>query len=456
MSPTRSAGRTWLAALALLAIAAAAVVLAPHPQPAAGGPPPASGEPVTSTLLGCPALRADSPGGRTTYGVGSAKLPGLGSTGAIGVEPTGKVPTRGRTVAEPAPAGQGLAVQGSAGLAQGLFAWRVDEGKALAWLRCGAPRASWWFTGAGASIDHESTLVLTNLDAGPAVVDLDVFGPDGPVDVSASGGRGITIGPDEHVTVPMIELAPQTDQLAVHVRASQGRVVAAMRDRFARSATATPGEEWLSGTAGPARVVRLAGAPGLAVRRTLVVANPGDSVAPLEIEVASRNGRSIADGLTNLRVEPGSVTTINLSPILRGEPLAVIVHAARPVVASVRMTTGSGDEVVAGPALPLTGPAVAPIVGRTTLHLIGGPNPSRSTVEVFDSAGAKLEEQTVDLDANTLVDKPVPSGAAYAVITPTEGMPFGAAIAVIRTRASAQPLAELPLLVRVPGVRPAG
>ncbi|MFT4009775.1 MAG: DUF5719 family protein [Nocardioidaceae bacterium] len=447
--------RSWVAALVLLGSAIAAVLVAPHPSAAPSGPPPGRGEPVRNTLLACPALKADAQGGRTTYGVGSADLSDVSSGGEIRLDPDGEAPGRGRTVAGRAPAEQGLTVTAAGGLAQGLFAWRVDDGKALATLRCDAPRGSWWFAGAGASLDHESTLVLTNLDAGPAVVDVDVFGPQGPVDVSASGGRGITVGPGEHVALSMVELAPQSDELAVHVVASQGRVVAAMRDRYAGSATSTPGDEWLSGAAAPARIVRLVGAPA-GGHRTLVVANPGDSVAPLTVEVTGPNGRSLATGLGDLSVGPGSVTTVDLSKVLRGEAYGVIVRSERPVVAGLRVLTGAGDDVVAGPALPLTAPAAVPVVGASTLQLVGGAAPSRVRVQMFGGSGGQLAEQSVELDANALVQVPVQPEAAYAVVTPTQGMPYGAVLSVVRKRASAQPLADLPVLARVPGVRPAG
>ncbi|WP_442940283.1 DUF5719 family protein [Nocardioides sp. B-3] len=45
--------------------------------------------------------------------------------------------------------------------------------------------------GVGAAPEHSSTLELVNPDGGPAVADVTVLGPSGPVDVPAL--RGVTV-----------------------------------------------------------------------------------------------------------------------------------------------------------------------------------------------------------------------------------------------------------------------
>ena len=74
---------------------------------------------------------------------------------------------------------------------------------------CSSPRASWWFTGAGAAIDHESTLVLSNVDAGQSVVDVRVLSPEGEADVAESGGQGVKVPAGGQVALPLANLTPQ-------------------------------------------------------------------------------------------------------------------------------------------------------------------------------------------------------------------------------------------------------
>ena len=97
--------------------------------------------------------------------------------------------------------------------------------------------------------------------------------------------------------IALADIAPQTDDLAIDVRTSRGRVVAAVDDSFARRPSGRPGQEWLAGTDLPSRTLRLAGLPAdLRLAARLLVANPSDLEAVVDVRVAGRSGTFTPDG----------------------------------------------------------------------------------------------------------------------------------------------------------------
>lgn len=432
----------------VLLVAAVLVLVTPGD---AGSPPreqASYGAPVTQTTLGCP-RRAPSPSGvRTSYGVGLAAVQGTGEEGTL--QP-GLSIRRGEAPTVEASSAEGLDVSGTDGFAQGLFAWRADTGSSTAVADCAAPRASWWFTGVGAALDHESTLTITNLDQAAAVVDIRALSQDGEVDLSATGGTGMTIQPGAHENLPLVELAPQNDELSIWVHATRGRVVAAVTDRYVETPTAPPGFEWLPSQTEPSRLLRLSGVPARAKQRTLLVANPSELESVLTVEVAGPSGRFVPTGLEELSVEPGAVLSVDFSDVLR-EALAVRLTGTVPVVATLRSLGRDGDIAYAGVAHPLAAPAALPVVGRTALQLTAGNQTSRAQVTAYDSEGLPLDDTRLSVAPHATTTWTAPNDAAYLVVDPVQGAPYGA---VVYEGASAIPLHDLPIDIRVPVVRPA-
>lgn len=478
-SRSRRGGRYGLVlALVLPVLAGAVIWAAPQPDPAPSGPPAAREEPVTSTSLGCP---GSGVGRQTQFGIGLAPLVEASDGGGLITDPEGSTPTRGGVVTSQGRGGDSVSVRGTGGSAQGLFAWRADRTRGLAVADCSTPRASWWFIGAGAALDHESTLVLQNLDGSPAIVDVAVFGPDGPIDVTAAGGRGITVPPGELIRVPMVELAPQTDELAVQVAASQGRVVAAIADHFALTPTAAVGNEWLPAQLQPIRQTRIVGVPG-AVRtgkqtgkqarvrqHTLIVANPGDAEAVVDLELSGPNGRSTMPGTETLSIAPGSVATVDLTEALDGagadDALAVVMESSRPVVGAMRTVLSSGDHLVAGMSKALDSSAATPVLAKTGatgqawLHLVAGAWNARADVVSYQADGTELASEQIGMAAHALATYRIPKKAAYVMVTPTKGQIYGATVWATdsgKITASTRVLRALPDRLRIPGVRPGG
>lgn len=454
--------RSGLTAAALvLAAAVAALLVEVETLPRPEEPPPAP-EPVRHTLYACPRVLAG-----TEVLTLAAAVPDLGGGGGIRAGAPGDraadepaSPKRGEVVRlEPgsrdAPT---VVVEARGELAAGLVTAQAtrDTGEGtLAAAGCPGPAAQWWFTGAGATLDHSSELVLANLDVGPAVVDLTVLGPEG--EVETLGTRGLVVRPGETTTVPLTDVAPQTEEVAVAVSASRGRVVAGLEDRFAAGPSAETGVEWVPDQPAPARLVRLTGLPVEAARRTLVVANPSPTdEAVVEVQVAGSAGTYTPAGLEPVRVPPGSVATADVGAVLEeGEPAGLVLRANVPVTASVRSVQG-GDTSYAVPALPLTGPAAAPVFRDTTAEVVltGGPNGATVGVLALDADGGEVAAKTLEVDPGATVAWEPGRRAASLVVDPTAGRVSGAVLLDGAGGVAQLPLDDLPLQVRRPVVRP--
>ncbi len=423
-----------------------------------------TGAVVDQTTFACP----DEPTRRrteTTVGLGLAPAPSDVSPPAGGEVTQGPTTSDGKPVDVPrgslvdVPADGGPAVQATGGAAAGLFAFRtdVDNGRTLAVSGCATPRSQWWFTGAGAGLDHSSTLLLANVDPGPAVLDLTVLGPDGPVDTVAT--KGISMAPHSVKRLPLSEIAPQTDELALSVHTSRGRVVASVDDAFSSKPSLQPGHEWLAGTDLPSRSLRLDGLPEVAGSSTLLVANPSELEAIVEVRVAGKSGTFSPNGLDAISVSPGTVEEVDLGAVLpKKEAVGLRLRSRVPVVAAVRSTV-RGDHSYATPVAPLVGPASAPLLKGVdaSVQLTAGAVGSKVEVEAYDAKGQRVDSTTLTIPATATSTWSPKKGADYLVVTPStaEGATVHGAVTYRGDGAAAVPLVALPFRVERPEVQPA-
>jgi Family of unknown function (DUF5719) len=459
-------------AVVLLALAAVLLTTSAEPVTRAGTAGLSRGALVDRTTFACPDLAA----GRratSTASLGLAPAPADLDVPSGGEVTQGPVASAGRPVdvrrgaVVDVPTTGGPAVSATGGAAAGLFGFRADQEdrRTLGVSACAAPRSQWWFTGAGAGLDHSSTLVLANVDPGPAVLDLVVLGPDG--EVQTVGTHGVTLPPHTVRRVALADIAPQTDDLAVGVRTSRGRVVAAVDDTFSAKASGRPGQEWLAGTDLPSRTLRLAGLPATYGSARLLVANPSDLEAVVDVRVAGRSGIFTPEGLDPITVAPGTIEQLDLSDVLpKKEPVALRLRSRVPVVASVRVTDG-GDHSYATPVAPLTGPAAAPVLrgAGSTLQLTAGPVATKAAVAAYAADGTRVGGTVLALDATATAVWSPGRKAAYVVVSPTTGTATGTAtgqdsgtvhgaVTYGGRGIASVPLTPLPLQVVRPSVRP--
>jgi hypothetical protein len=455
--PDRSIGL----AVVLVLVAVVAVLLSGSPRTARLADP-AAGTVVDHTLLVCPGPpEAPRPRLRSTAYVGLAPVGGpsgaLGDGGPVSVGAPGDGDTveLRRGVMREVPGDRAAPLEATGDVAAGLFAQRQDtRGDTLAVQRCLSPQADWWFTGAGAGLDHSSVLVLANVDPGPAVVDVRVLGADGPIETV--GTRGITLAPGETRTLVLTDVAPQNDELAVAVHATRGRVAAAASDSFRPRPAAPSGLEWLPGTDRPGHLVRLAGLPARADRRTLVVGNPGDREALVDLEVIGSRGSFVPSGFETLSVAPGSVRTLDLTDMLvTKEAMALQVTAQVPVVATVR-SVRTGDHADAATVSSLTDPAAVVLgpAGRDVVQLSAGAAGATVTVAGYTRSGRVVGTDELEIGGSSTTTWTPDERADYVVVTPKEGNVYGA-LAVGGRGSAVVPLVRLPVRVSVPGVVPA-
>lgn len=451
-------GRT---AVALLAVAVVALALTIPASEAAHPDTSSTGTLVTHSVVACPS-RQVGPGVRSTFVAGSAPGKGLGGTGAVR---QGKQAGAGKTLS--LRRGQLLDVSGTSSdnvltgdgqLAAGLFGFRDDQATGaptMAVTGCASPQGTWWFPGAGAGIDHSSDLVLTNVDVGQAVVDLRVVGGRGAAPGAAT--RGITIQPGASRQVRLSDIAPQVNDLALGVQASRGRVVASVADSFVPTPGGPAGREWLNGNTVPSREVRLAGLPDKADSRKLLVANPSDNEAVVEVRVSGQDGEFVPAGLGEQTIAPGAVASVDLpKDVGDNEAVAVRLRSQVPVLATVRSVTGQ-DATYASPVVPLAGPAAAPVLakgGSTSLQLTAGPSPAKASVAAYDDRGRQVEQKRLTLKPNATTAWAPKKKAAYLVVTPLSGRVYGAAV-FQGDGVSETPLTSLPIRYVEPAVMPA-
>lgn len=461
--------------------AATPTLVCPGPEtevvPAGARPVPAPG-PFTVTALAAGAdgatLRplADGAGGTPLTGVRDVRVlaragdPG----GALQLAPA----------PAPAPAASGPARPGAARLAavQVTLA-RAGDLRGLAAAACTAAGADAWLVGGATTAGRRARLLLANPTPAPAVVDVRLAGPAGPVDVPSA--RGLVVAPGKVRAVFLDALAPGLAQLAVHVVARSGRVTALLHDSWLSGAVPA-GTDDTTRTAPPSRHVVV---PGVVVvpRGTarLRVASTGRSDAVVRYRVVGADGDVLPAVPGVVTVPAGGVAEVSLR-WLRPGAYTVLLDADAPVVAGAVLTaagppagplaTVAADLAWTGGTDALRGETAAavprPVDSRggvvtdapTTARLLLTGGSAAATVELreVDTAGRALRTLTVAVPAGHTVGASLtPATAGYVLTVPARTPVHGALVVTVPDRSglllTVLPLA--PAVVAVPLAPPA-
>ncbi|MET0766895.1 MAG: DUF5719 family protein, partial [Aeromicrobium sp.] len=345
---------------------------------------------------------------------------------------------------------------GRSGGAVGYFAGTAPKagGGGLVVGACSGLVDDAWLLGLGSGSGHFSTLILTNLAASPAAVDLTLWGPEGEID--AVNADGIVIEPFSVQRIPIATLAAGESELALHVHRRRGAVAAVVND----TSTAIPqGTEPISPTREPTRQQVIGGLVGGTGGRTLLVLNPGSSTARVDVEVLGPDGTFRPSGLEQIGIEPGTVRAVTVPESAGSAEQAMRLTSDQPVSATVRMAPTTSDYAYAESSVPLTGPAVVPIelgaAGSVPQLVLSAPGDTASVeVQAFDATMAPLESSTVEVAAgSTTTVRPDAEGAAYLVLRPT-GDVIAAATYATGDGLSSLALTDAPVSVAAPSVRP--
>lgn len=340
-------------------------------------------------------------------------------------------------------------------------------GGGLAVSGCTGSAKDAWFIGAGSVADRKSTLLLTNLSRSPAVATVSLLGTGGAVE--SVGGDAIVVQPGAVRAVPVEDLAAGEAELGLRVQTRRGALSASMADA---STGDLQGSDWIPASRPVAKTQTITGLSPKARNRTLLVANPTDSTATVNLLVSGKDGVFTPRGFEQTEVRPGSIVSLDIPGSLGEEALALKLDSNEAVTATVRsVSSGSGPDVAytaAGQALTST--AVVPTrIGTAiaaedaTLVLTGSrvDSAADATVTAHDSSGQALDKVEVAVPAGrTIVFDPTAKGEldasadqiSYLTVDPGDVPIFAAAMFRQGAKMSTVPLIAAPSTTKSPAV----
>ncbi len=430
--------------------------------------------PAATAQLSCP--ETQSPGTRTDVfalspaGPATAPVPGSIAVAPLSAESRTPIAT-GDQVGVPvttrmAAAGRSaVAVTATGGLAPGAFAVQhvvrtgsQTSGTAVA--ACAPSADSWWFTGIDTNVGSTAQLVLSNPSPAVAVVDLVFYGPKGLV--KTAGARGIPVAPQSRTSLDLARYAPGLDAVTLEVRATRGRVAAAVG--VSRLVGATPGGyEWLAASQSPSGDVLVNPGDSGAGDQRLVLTNTTGRRLLVTAEVLDVSGPFTPKGLSDVPIKPGHTVVKDVSATTGSVGVALHVTTDGDITAALvsESTAAPVDFSASSDSAPLVEPAVVPLfdglevtLAFATLEDGGGV----VQVQAYDAQGAEIGEPArVPIKSGTTRawPGPVPPRAAYLVVSVSDGTAVqGQATYQSRQGQSAIPLVSGVWTITRPAVRP--
>jgi hypothetical protein len=324
-------------------------------------------------------------------------------------------------------------------------------------VQCDGPTTDAWFAGFSSSVGAHATLVLSDVDTVPASVNVSIWGGDGG---EPTVRQGIVVAAQTQVVVALDQIDPGLPAAVVHVSATAGRVVPALR-ADAENGSIPLGVDWLPRTAAPATTQTVPGILGDAGSRQLIVGDPGTLDATYSLTAVTSDGAYVPTEFTSLTVAAGAVSQISLDPVLQGSAAAIVVTSTQPVVVGGISTsppdaTGASDFAFTGATSPLSGPTV--VAGgeisaqRDTELVMSAPGAADAAVRVvvlpsLPGSAPVVNDMTVPggtttvLDVASLTTDPAPG----VVVIPEGGGPLYAAWSLTEVMQDSTDLTELVL-----------
>lgn len=340
--------------------------------------------------------------------------------------------------------------------------------RGLAAVGCTEPSTDQWIVGAELSESQEADLLLVNTDSTPAVVDVAVVGEQGRLNVP--GSRGIVVAAHDSVWVALSSLVSTEGAVSVQVETSAGRVAASLRQR-SWSGEEVLGVDWVPLAVAPAATAVIPFVPAEAGTVDLIVTNPGERFARVQVEFLGSSGPLGLAGAEAIDVPAGSTRSLS-GLVLAGMPAGVRLTSEQPVTAAVRATSAdgaAGDTFYVGVAAPLGGAGrwVVPAGrARQAQLVLVNPGAEEVTTEVESrtdlAATSTTETVTVPASGSATVD--LPKAVAVVIDLQDSAAPLMASVVVSGKVGSLDGLAvvglssqerasAVPALIRDPGLR---
>lgn len=428
-----------LAVVLLVAGVAAGVAIAPEGSVAPDVPVQPVIEPVGSAELVCPepgtflgAIVVPGQPGQDRAGTGSL-VPFPGSD-----QPTLPITAIGAEVRVSGTALPPIVVGAQGGFAPGLVADQrngIQEGptRGLSSMACTPAGSSFWFVGASSLLGRAARIHLVNPESASAEVDIEAFGPDGPL--PAVAGRGLVIPARSVDIVKLPLLAPAQRVVAIHVISRSGRIAASV-DEIDNEGQIALGSDWLPVAAPPSTVVTIPGIQGNTGSRLLSMLAPGDRDATVRLRLLTEEGSFVPAGFEEIDLPAGQVVSLDLSLVLAGRRSAALLTSDQPIVAGirqVRLGSESSDFSFSAGTPPLTGPSALVAVPTSTAI--------RTVITVSSVEGAALDVAAVPVLEDGTAGTPIPQGSITveqggvtirdSQVTPLTGLPEGTARATL-------------------------
>lgn len=303
--------------------------------------------------------------------------------------------------------GTSFTVEGRGSLAAGLVAEQSgllqrSDLRGLATAPCTAPEREHWFVGASGEVGRRGRLVLANPTDVAAVVDLTLWDESGPIDAPAT--RDIGVPARSQQVILLDALAPESVSVGVHVRASQGRVSAAVEVRESDGDSGA-GMSFLPAAVAPSERVVVPGVPSHG-ERTLRILAPGDTDAIVSLQALGADGAFTPAGLEVTTVRAGTAVDVPLDA-LGDTSGGLVLDSDQPITAAVRVVDRPSDDesdvAFTAAAKPLVSKSAA-LLGQTTddltstLHLTSTVDTAtRATVRTLAADGSAADEAVVDI-----------------------------------------------------------
>ncbi|GAA1955741.1 DUF5719 family protein [Kitasatospora viridis] len=486
-------GRSLLAGAAVLAVVLGVAELRP-PAPPSGRPTGAPvGAQVERTSAVCPQPMQGMTGTTQITAVTPADAGGSGNgtaTVRVLTPPSTVAPASGAPSGSPAPSGSapaapaagqpndaritlakpGVPVAGQAdsgdtangasavatgSLAPGFTVTQVtsvtdQRGQGMSGVTCQPAGTHFWFAGAGTAGDRKDYVSLNNDQTTAAVVDIHLYGDQGPID-TGDAGTGIKVDPGTSTDVLLTTLTTdQVTDLAVEVTVRSGRLGA-----YLHASDGSAGSDWIPASTDPAPSAVLPGLPADLSAARLIVAAPGsDDDADLKVQLSSQNGWFTPAGHETIHVKAGMVTAVDLGQVNRQQVSAVRLTPSdpshpTPVIATIRVDRGGGGKT---DSAWITG--AAPVGKRATVADSRGGGTSTLLLTATGDAATVQVTASASTGGGTPTTKtvPIPAGSTVGLASPEPGGGNGSFAVTLETTSGSGVVAARVLAVNTNNV----
>lgn len=346
--------------------------------------------------------------------------------------------------------------------------------RGLSAATCQRPGVDLWLVGGSTALESSASLVLANPGTTASDVDVELWGPSGPVELAGGARQVVAPGAERVLVLPAV--AAEQRRVVVHVVASGGSVTAHLQDSRLNGFTPAGTDLVVPGQPPAARQV----VPGISVlgsavgdesQAVLRVLAPGTAAASVRLTMLGADGVTALPGTDELELAPGEVTDVPLGGLPAGSWTAV-VDADVPVVAAATTTRpGLPGPLDDTPVLERAWSAAVAPGGGGLVAVPGGVSatvlvsaladgddvadgrPVDAVLRTFDADGDPLDEQDLALAPGSTLTVPLAPGvvgvelavgteaddavlAAWAVVLTAEN-PDGALLSVLLPAADA-------------------